>query len=151
MSKQSSPFYLYAMKGSLSFFCFPFSLIFFYSPICYPVSTLAPSTCSSPNLPCISQNSVLYSWNSSPCFYLPSSIQFKGPGPSQITSQHHCCTLFRLLFQLPMKYSTWISHRLLIFYMPETENIIFPKPAHFPLVPTSLNGTITYLLANLKS
>lgn len=118
-------------KALCDLFCFPFSLIF-SSPICYPIFALALSTCNSPNLTCLSQNSVLYTWNSSLCFYSSFSIQFKDPGPSLVTPPYYWCPS-DFCSQLPTKYSTWISQRLFIFYMLETENITSPKSAHFPL------------------
>lgn len=136
-------------KALYDLFCFPFSLIFFYSPTCYLISISALSTCCSPNLPCLSQNSVLYAQNSSSCSYSSFSNQFKDPGPSLTPPPHHCCVTSDFYFQLPIKYSTWISQtsdsiclKLKICHLPQISS--------FSIVPTSVNGTTTYLLAKLE-
>lgn len=97
-------------------------------------STSAPSTCSFPNLPCLSQNSVLCTWNSSR-FYSSFSVQFKDPGPSLTLPPHHCwvpllTSIFNCLQNTPLEYPTDFSDSICLKL-----KIITPKPAYSPLGP----------------
>lgn len=63
---------------------------------------------------------------------------------------HYCfIPLFRHSFQLPTKYTTWLSHSLLT--CPKLKISSPHKPTHPCLLPTSANTTTTFPLAKLES
>lgn len=151
MSEQSSPFHFHTMKGSLwsVLFSFQSHLLLFpnllsyihFSPIYMLFSKLTmPFTKS---CPLYSEFFLLL------LFILQYSVQrpraFTNTIPTLLL-----CDSSDFYFQIPTKYSTWISQTS-DSICPKLKICHLPQINPFPIVPTSVNGTTTYLLAKLES